>query len=1194
MKTIILLTLTVCLLAGGLASRAANDPTGALQKGLFEEEANHNLDAAIAAYQSLVTQFDQDRKLAATAVFRLGECYRKLGRTNEAVVQYQRVLRDFSDQPTLVTLSRQDLGALGAPGAVSAEANVLAAQLAGLEKLKNDPEERARAVLALFPDDQLKNMLLNLPPLQEQEARWKADPNMKRDWLQIAIGPEGAVPPFGFMPQVGPGCFRSGSMLGTNHLADAQAELNAQLAQIAQRVDFIVGNQKARLQVLQAGAGAGATAPGAVSEEANVLAAQLAGLEKLKSDPEERARAVLALFPDEALKKMLLHLPVLQEQEAKAKANTNAVYEGMRAAVGPGAGPLEDGKFSVRQGDALEMAQLQQRNQLSLIAQRVDFILGLQKSRLQALQAGAGSAASGETANASGAAPAPDAEQREIQRIQTLLAQSPDLINAPGKSGETLLQAAAGKGQLEVVQFLLDHGAAVNDNRPRDIAPLHYAAGNGRKAVVDLLLRRGAKVDAQTENGVTPLHLAALKGYTLVAKALVDAGAPINVHTINDVNWSGEDLQYEIGGGSTPLDLSIALGFPQIAELLLDAKADPSAPGYRGVPPLVSAVANGQKTTVQALLDHGADVNAADSNGNTALHRAAQNGSPELVSLLLAHKADVNAKDKNGSTPLHLAAASGNVAAIQALVAAKADVNARNKYGETPLLLAARNQKREAAEALLAAGADPNLVVTAADNIARNLGPLTYAVAVGDASLTRDLLDHGANPNLTAGNWPMSAAQQTGLYSYSSGTTTALDGACLMGNAPLAKLLLDHGADPNARNGQQQTPLLSQVVDKPEILRLLLEHKADPKLTNQYGDTPLHAAVRSGNTNSVALLVAHGAEINARDNAGNTPLHLAVTARNKDLVEFLLTHQADPNLLNQYGQTPLDLTKLQAAQPPGFSIAPPGQVGAPPPKYASPAELADLLRQHGAQDWVPRPGQITVTRRSTGTAYPVFRQGTNALNRFTLFEVIAALPWGMDNPNAAVVPFPDFSKVTITRRDPKTGKLTDIPVDVAALVAAGDCSKDVPLERGDLVDIPDREHKLNEQWQGLPLGFVDSLAKCLARKITVEVKGQRQEVTLAPSYGSSYLHIPAQPRPQVRIGPPDQVVFSIRLPFRLKDVLTGSARLLSTSDLTRVTVRRVDPATGQPREWVFNEQTMDPANDLWVRDGDVIAVPEKP
>src|SRR5450432_1820830 len=70
------LLLCVFALIPAVSRAATNDLTALLQQGLFEEQANRNLDAAIASYQSLATQFDKDRQLAATAVFRLGECYR--------------------------------------------------------------------------------------------------------------------------------------------------------------------------------------------------------------------------------------------------------------------------------------------------------------------------------------------------------------------------------------------------------------------------------------------------------------------------------------------------------------------------------------------------------------------------------------------------------------------------------------------------------------------------------------------------------------------------------------------------------------------------------------------------------------------------------------------------------------------------------------------------------------------------------------------------------------------------------------------------------------------------------------------------------------------------------------------------------------------------------------------------------------
>jgi hypothetical protein len=86
MKIKFIMTVSVLLAASGLAAAATNDLPTMLQRGLFEEEANHQLDAAIVNYKEAIEHFDHERQLAATAIFRLGECYRKLGRTNEAAV----------------------------------------------------------------------------------------------------------------------------------------------------------------------------------------------------------------------------------------------------------------------------------------------------------------------------------------------------------------------------------------------------------------------------------------------------------------------------------------------------------------------------------------------------------------------------------------------------------------------------------------------------------------------------------------------------------------------------------------------------------------------------------------------------------------------------------------------------------------------------------------------------------------------------------------------------------------------------------------------------------------------------------------------------------------------------------------------------------------------------------------------------
>src|ERR1039458_6259265 len=182
MKTCLLIT-GILLSAATFVSAATNDLTTAIQRGLFEEEANQNLGAAIQAYQAVASQFDKDRKLAATAIFRLGECYRKQGNTNDAATQYQRILREFSDQPTLVTLSRQNLAGMAsappAPAATTASettANAAAtaeAEALGLEaqlaELKALPKDKLRiAIQQNFPNPVLTSLMQKLAETEQK------------------------------------------------------------------------------------------------------------------------------------------------------------------------------------------------------------------------------------------------------------------------------------------------------------------------------------------------------------------------------------------------------------------------------------------------------------------------------------------------------------------------------------------------------------------------------------------------------------------------------------------------------------------------------------------------------------------------------------------------------------------------------------------------------------------------------------------------------------------------------------------------------------------------------------------------------------------------------------------------------------------------------------------------------------------
>jgi tetratricopeptide (TPR) repeat protein len=73
--------------------------------GLLSEEAEQDLTSAAAAHRRTIQAFDRQRTEAANAIFRLGEVYLKMGRLEEAKVQYSRIVREFPDRVRLTELS---------------------------------------------------------------------------------------------------------------------------------------------------------------------------------------------------------------------------------------------------------------------------------------------------------------------------------------------------------------------------------------------------------------------------------------------------------------------------------------------------------------------------------------------------------------------------------------------------------------------------------------------------------------------------------------------------------------------------------------------------------------------------------------------------------------------------------------------------------------------------------------------------------------------------------------------------------------------------------------------------------------------------------------------------------------------------------------------------------------------------------
>ena len=107
----------LALVLGALAARAVQTAPQSgyelFQQGLAKERAEGNLDEAIRIFGRAVTAAGADRALAARALLQIGDCDEKLGKPS-ANVTYERILREYADQPEAVVVARARLAVLSA------------------------------------------------------------------------------------------------------------------------------------------------------------------------------------------------------------------------------------------------------------------------------------------------------------------------------------------------------------------------------------------------------------------------------------------------------------------------------------------------------------------------------------------------------------------------------------------------------------------------------------------------------------------------------------------------------------------------------------------------------------------------------------------------------------------------------------------------------------------------------------------------------------------------------------------------------------------------------------------------------------------------------------------------------------------------------------------------------------------------
>ena len=160
-----------------------------------------------------------------------------------------------------------------------------------------------------------------------------------------------------------------------------------------------------------------------------------------------------------------------------------------------------------------------------------------------------------------------DALQRgDTDAIREKVLDNPSYVHERDFVGDTPLLTAIAFGNLELVQFLIKHGAdpnvKVDDGYTCLLTSIESDADKSALIVAELI-RAGADIHALGTNGWTPLHMAAARGQVEKARLLIDAGADVNRRT-------------EIDASETPLMEAAFAGQPSTVRLLLEHGADPS------------------------------------------------------------------------------------------------------------------------------------------------------------------------------------------------------------------------------------------------------------------------------------------------------------------------------------------------------------------------------------------------------------------------------------------------------------------------------------------------------------------------------------------------------------------------------------------------------------------------------------------
>ena len=257
-------------------------------------------------------------------------------------------------------------------------------------------------------------------------------------------------------------------------------------------------------------------------------------------------------------------------------------------------------------------------------------------------------------------------QQSPADQLNVLLQQTSNIIENTGQTElRTILADASKKGYLNVVKYMIEHGAD-QDHKSFDGTPLHLASKEGHIDIINYLYDYTSDIDMIERRclsrGMTAIHYAAENGRNEVVELLEELGANVNVFSKD---------------GYTPLILAVFNKHIDVVKKLLSVGAGVNIPSRRQKrTPLSYAVEYGDNELLKCLIDYGADVDMkCGATLEPLIHFAVGTNNEELVKYLIEKGADLNVKNRDNFTPSENASRRKNYKIMKLFLQKKADEN---------------------------------------------------------------------------------------------------------------------------------------------------------------------------------------------------------------------------------------------------------------------------------------------------------------------------------------------------------------------------------------------------------------------------------------------------------------------------------------------------------------------------------------